>query len=78
MKTVALILGLICCLISCAEKPENQSGRDDTTTNAVLNAEGAETNPYNLPGSDTGAIHENTSQPGILDMDARESTQQSQ
>ena len=54
----------------------NNTGQDDTVTNAVINAEGTENNAYNLPGSDTGAIHENTSEPGVLDKDARDTTQQ--
>jgi|GEM_PF-2772515 len=57
---------------ACGDSTMNDTEREDTATNAVINAEGEETNAYNLPGSDTGAIHENTSEPGVLDMDARE------
>ncbi len=52
------------------DRLENESGVE----NSLINAEGAENNPYNLPGEDTGAIHENTTTQGTLDMDAREDT----
>ena len=75
MKRLTIIALTAFSFMSCGDNSQTNSSEEDTTTNAVINATGEETNPYNLPGSDTGAIHQNTSEPGVLDMDARDSGQ---
>jgi len=78
MKKLLLLLSVtITFLISCGEGT-GEANDQDTVTDAVRNAEGAENNAYNLPGSDTGAIHHNTTEPGILDKDARDTATQGQ
>ena len=75
MKKILLVIMLLATGWSaCGDAQVDDTKRMDTTTNAMINAEGEETNAYNLPGSDTGAVHENTSEPGVLDMNAREDT----
>ncbi len=76
MKVKVLFAGLaVCCITSCATNDANtERSNEDSASSSVINAEGAENNPYNLPGSDTGAIHENTTEPGVLDKDARDSS----
>jgi hypothetical protein len=75
MRSFIFAFGLSFFLIACDSGESGETETADTVTNAVINAEGAENNAYNLPGSDTGAIHENTSEPGVLDKDARDTTQ---
>jgi hypothetical protein len=75
MRSFILAFGLLVFLLACDTGESSETEMEDTVTNAVINAEGAENNAYNLPGSDTGAIHENTSEPGVLDKDARDTTQ---
>ena len=59
-------------LSSCGS--ETETGDKTDTTNAVINGAGPDASPYELPGSDTGAIHENTSTPGKLDKNAGDTT----
>jgi hypothetical protein len=77
MKTkFYLFLVPMAVLLSCSNNNSEGKSNEDTTTQGVINAEGTETNAYNLPGADTAAIHENTTTPGVLDKDASDSTRQ--
>ena len=72
MKTFIHIVATTLIMIACTENSVSDRETQDTT-NAAINAEGSDKNPYNLPGSDTSAIHQNTSDPGVLDMSDKDS-----
>lgn len=73
MKKGLLAVAVLFFMAACQDGDKNTTSEESDTTTAVRNAEGADNNAYNLPGADTTAIHENTSQPGVLDKDASDS-----
>ncbi|RYG43800.1 MAG: hypothetical protein EOO01_20680 [Chitinophagaceae bacterium] len=76
MKKLVFLASLIILILSACNDGDGSPDSQDTVTGALRNADADEQNAYNLPGSDTGAIHQNTTEPGVLDMDAGDTSQQ--
>lgn len=78
MRALLFAAGLFL-ILSCNNNATGQTNNtglgatdhSSATTEAVRDAGGADTNAYNLPGTDTAAIHKNTNEPGVLDKDAQ-------